>query len=207
LAVPRSTPDAGRPGGDTLTPVAESLDGLVASARSGDRDAWEALVRRLKGVVWRATADVGLGFEDREDVFAATFFRLFEHLDRIREPAKLPGWLATTARNEVRQVLHARRRAEPRSEVEPTSPAPVAELDEGVLDEELRAALQRGFRRLGHPCQELLRLTSAVPAIRYDDISLITGIPRGSLGPSRQRCLETLRQTPDLRPFLQGARP
>jgi RNA polymerase sigma factor (sigma-70 family) len=205
--VPGGSNSSGHPAGDTLTPVAESLDDLVASARAGDRGAWESLIQRLKGVVWRATADVGLGFEDREDVFAATFFRLFEHLDRIREPAKLPGWLATTARNEVRQLLHARRRSEPRADVEPPGEVAAAAVEEGVLDEELRAALQRAFLRLGRPCQELLRLTSAVPAVSYDDISRLTGIPRGSLGPTRQRCLETLRRTPDLRPFLQGARP
>jgi RNA polymerase sigma factor (sigma-70 family) len=187
--------------------VAGSLVDLVALARDGNARAWETLIERLKGVVWRATADVGLAFEDREDVFAATFFRLFEHLDDIREPEKLPGWLATTARNEVRQVSQAKRRLEPRSDVEPPEAITMAGVDEGLLDGELRMALQSAFLRLGRPCQELLRLATAVPPLSYDEISEMTGIPRGSLGPTRQRCLEHLRQAPELRPFLQGALP
>jgi RNA polymerase sigma factor (sigma-70 family) len=186
--------------------VAESLVDLVTRARAGDTGAWRQIVERLKGVVWRATADTGLCFEDREDVFAATFFRLFEHLADIREPAKLPGWLATTARNEVRQLLHAKRRSEPRAELEPAGP-PAPPAEEGVLDQELRVAVQAAFLGLAPPCQEVLRLSSAVPPMSYDEISDLTGIPRGSLGPMRQRCLDCLRQSPALRPFLQGARP
>jgi RNA polymerase sigma factor (sigma-70 family) len=157
-------------------------------------------------VVWRATADVGLSYEDRQDVFAAAFFRLFERLDDIREPAKLPGWLATTARNEIRQLLRTKKRLEPRDVVEPLEPTLSSTVDEHLLDVELRAALQAAFLRLGESCQELLRLTTAVPALSYDEISAMTGIARGSLGPNRQRCLDHLRHAPELRPFLEGAR-
>jgi RNA polymerase sigma factor (sigma-70 family) len=197
-----------RPGadGDTLTLVSETLIDLVALARQGNRDAWETLVQRLQGVVWRATADAGLSYEDRQDVFAATFFRLFERLNDIREPAKLPGWLATTARNEVRQLMRTKKRLEPRDVVEPFEPVLTTAIDDRLLDGELRSALQAAFLRLGRPCQELLRLTTTVPPLSYDEISTLTGIARGSLGPNRQRCLEHLRHTPELRPFLEGAR-
>jgi RNA polymerase sigma factor (sigma-70 family) len=191
----------------TLAPVGESLVEVVARARGGDAAAWRSLVERLKGVVWRATADTGLAPADREDAFAATFFRLFERLDTIREPEKLPGWLATTARNEIRQLLQARRRSEPRAVVEPVEADVEPPADAAILDAELRTALQSAFRGLGPPCQEVLRLTTAVPPLSYDEISRLTGIPRGSLGPVRQRCLECLRRSPSLRPFLQGARP
>ena len=192
---------------DTLAPVGESLIDLVARARGGDATAWRALVERLKGVVWRAIADTGLPSADREDAFAATFFRLFERLDTIREPEKLPGWLATTARNEIRQLMQARRRWEPRAVVEPGAAEVHPPADEEILDAELRAALHAAFLGLGPPCQEVLRLTTAVPPLSYDEISRLTGIPRGSLGPVRQRCLECLRRSPPLRPFLQGATP
>jgi RNA polymerase sigma factor (sigma-70 family) len=187
--------------------VTESLVDLVAQARLGNASAWKSLLDRLKGVVWRATADVGLAFEDREDVFAATFFRLVEHLNNIREPEKLPGWLATTARNEVKQLRQTKRRLEPRSVIEPCVVTAAAGVDEGLLDGELLVALQSAFLRLGQPCQELLRLASAVPPLSYDEISELTGIARGSLGPKRQRCLDHLRHAPELRPFLEGARP
>ena len=185
----------------------DRLIDLVARAKDGDTGAWNALVNRLAGVVWRVTADGGLSHEDRQDVFAATFFRLFEHLGDIREPVKLPGWLATTARNEVRQLMRMKWRLEPRDEVEPAIEAGPIDVDEDLLDGELRAALQAAFLRLGRPCRELLRLTTTVPPLSYDEISALTGIARGSLGPNRQRCLERLRRAPELRPFVEGARP
>jgi RNA polymerase sigma factor (sigma-70 family) len=185
----------------------DRLADLVARAKEGETEAWNALVSRLAGVVWRVTADEGLSHEDRQDVFAATFFRLFEHLGNIREPMKLPGWLATTARNEVRQLMRSKWRLEPRDEVEPAIEVSSADVDEDLLDSELRVALQGAFLRLGRPCRELLRLTTTVPPLSYDEISALTGIARGSLGPTRQRCLERLRRAPELRPFLDGAQP
>lgn len=193
-------------GGGSGIPSVGLVD-LVARARDGDTGAWDVLVNRLAGVVWRATAEAGISYEDRQDVFAATFFRLFEHLGDIREPLKLPGWLATTARNEVRQLMRTKWRLEPRDDVEPSSAVGPVDLDEELLDCELRTALQAAFLRLGRPCQELLRLTTAVPPLSYDEISALTGVARGSLGPNRQRCLERLRRAPELRPFLETARP
>ena len=172
------TREGGGLAGDVLTSRVEALVDLVDQARSGKKDAWEALIERLKGVVWRATADAGLTAADREDVFAATFFRLFEHLDGIREPEKLPGWLATTARNEVIQLLRQKRRSEPRSEIERREKSDMVDVDEGVLDGELRSALQSAFLRLGCPCQDLLRLVTAVPPLSYEQISALMGIPR-----------------------------
>ena len=198
----------GHPGGpstDTLTAVAVPLVELVHRARRGDAAAWGDLVSGLQGVAWRATADLGLHSEDRQDVFAATFFRLYERLETIREPEKLPGWVATTARNECRQMMRTRRRTELRDEFESTETADGGDLADGLLDGELRTALRMAFQRLGLPCQELLRLATAVPSISYDQIAEITGISRNSLGPTRQRCLQRLRQTPELQPFLEGA--
>ena len=196
-----------RPSGRTHGGASEPVANLVVRARRGDARAWNALVDRLAGVVWRATAEAGLTHEDRQDVFAATFFRLFEHLDEIREPAKVPGWLATTARNEVRQIWRAKRRLEPFDEVEPTHPVVLSGVEEALLDSELRTALQAAFGRLGGACQELLRLTTAVPPLSYDQISQLTGLARGSLGPNRQRCLERLRRAPELRPFVERPQP
>jgi RNA polymerase sigma factor (sigma-70 family) len=186
--------------------VPNPLVELVEQARRGDASAWAALVERLKGVVWRASAGQGLSSEDRQDVFAATFFRLFEHLGTIRDPAKLPGWVATTARNESRQMIRRRWRVELRAEFEPGEPVAPSDIADGLLDDELRVALGSAFQRLGDRCQELLRLSTAVPAVSYEEISRITGIARNSLGPTRHRCLERLRQAPELQPFLEGAR-
>jgi RNA polymerase sigma factor (sigma-70 family) len=187
--------------------VTDGLTELVTRARDGDRRAWEELVARLKGVVWRVTADLGLAPHDRADVFAAAFFRLVDRLDTIREPEKLAGWLATTARNEGRQLLRARSRVEPRDDLDPRNEAPMGTPGEELLQSELRVALREAFRELEPLCQELLRLVTAVPPISYDEISSVLGVPRGSLGPNRQRCLERLRRSKHLKPFVEEAQP
>ncbi len=78
----------------------------------------------LQGVVWRTVSGFGLSAEDRKDVFAAAFFRLFERLDTVREPDKLPGWIATTTRNEALTLVRARQRLEPRDTLATMTPTP-----------------------------------------------------------------------------------
>jgi RNA polymerase sigma factor (sigma-70 family) len=183
--------------GDATPPRA-----LVASALAGDRRAWEEIVARYKGVAWKVIATFDLSQEDRNDIFAATFFRLFDRLATIREPEKLPGWLATTARNEALTLLRARRRERPAEWVgeEADDRAPH---DEHLLDEELRDALRQAMGDLDPDCRRLLLLLTAEPPLSYDDIAALTGRPRGSIGPTRQRCLERLRRSPHLRAFLE----
>ena len=145
-----------------------------------------------------------LSREDRDDVFAATFFRLYERLSTVREPAKLPGWVASTARNEVLTLLRSRQRERPSDQADLfATPTPDVSGDR-LLDNELLVGLRAAFVRLSAACQELLRLLSAEPPLSYEDISEITGMPHGSIGPTRQRCLGSLRDTPEMRPFLEA---
>jgi RNA polymerase sigma factor (sigma-70 family) len=75
--------------------------------------------------------------------------------------------------------------------------------DEHLLDEELRDALRRAMDELEPDCRRFLSLLTAEPPLSYDDIAELTGRPRGSIGPTRQRCLERLRRSPHLRAFLE----
>jgi RNA polymerase sigma factor (sigma-70 family) len=145
-----------------------------------------------------------LSAEDRDDAFAATFFRLYERLDSVREPEKLPGWVASTARNEVLTLLRARRRERPSDQTELFGEPAPDESGDRLLDDELLVGVRAGFERLSAACQELLRLLTADPPLSYDEISTITGMPHGSIGPTRQRCLGSLRDTPEMRPFLEA---
>ncbi len=190
--------------GDTPAPV--DFVQLVELARNGDLAAKEALVDHLKGLVWHTIADFGLSREDRQDVFAGAFCRLFESLGTIREPGRLPGWIATTARNEAHTLLRARGRTVVSDEMEEGDDT-MPPTDEEFLDRELRTALWAGFQVLPHSCRELLRLLTADPRISYEEIGGLLDMPHGSIGPTRQRCLERLRNTPQLRPFLEGGRP
>jgi RNA polymerase sigma factor (sigma-70 family) len=177
---------------------------LVPRAIAGERQAWETLVARLQRVAWRSIAGFDLGDEDRKDAFAATFFRLNERLSTIREPAKLPGWVATTARNEVHTLLRARRRLRTTDPHDlPLVPQPAVS-DEGLMDDELHGAVRLGFASLSARCQELLRLVTLDPPLSYAEIGDLLDMPHGSIGPTRQRCLDQLRGTAALRPFIAG---
>jgi RNA polymerase sigma factor (sigma-70 family) len=176
---------------------------LVEGARRGDEAAWEGIVDGLEGLVWSTLGSFRLSTEDRKDVFAAAFFRLFEHLDTIREPRKLAGWMATTTRNEALSLSRARQRLEPRDSLDDDLPTS-ASLDESLLDGELLDAVRGAFERLSPACQELLRALTTEPPLSYDEIAELLSIPRGGIGPTRQRCLARLRSAPELESFLEG---
>ena len=93
------------------------LPALVARALERDQRAWRDLVNRLKGVAWKVIYSYDLSEEDRNDAFASTFFRLHERLATVREPEKLPGWVATTARNEANTVSRRRSKLDRKSVV------------------------------------------------------------------------------------------
>jgi RNA polymerase sigma factor (sigma-70 family) len=181
------------------------FDDLVRGALAGGQASWDQLVDRLQRVAWRAIAGFDLSPEDRKDAFAGTFFRLYERLDTIREPAKLPGWVATTARNEVLSLLRARRRDTPVDIDDQHLPLVDQEPAAHLLDLELRQALHRGLARLSAACQQLLHLLTIDPPLSYAEVGDLLDVPHGSIGPTRQRCLDRLRATPELHPFLEEA--
>jgi len=184
----------------------QSLTGLVAGAIDGHADAWAALVARLERVVWKSVNMMTFDHEARDDAFAATWLRLAERLDTIREPEKLPGWLATTACNEVRQILRQRSRQQvvQGGEWSTTSGGVSEFLDtlagddgdhsRGMLLDESRRAVRAAFGRLDPQCREIITvLVLADPPVPYETASERLGRPIGSLGPSRRRCLQKMK--------------
>jgi RNA polymerase sigma factor (sigma-70 family) len=184
----------------------QSLTSLVAGAIDGDSDAWSALVTRLERVVWKSVNMMTFDHEARDDAFAATWLRLAERLDTIREPEKLPGWLATTACNEVRQIIRQRSRQQTMQGAEwATYSGGVGDLldtlagDEGdhsrgmQLDES-RRDVRAAFGRLDAQCREIITvLVLADPPVPYEQASERLGRPIGSLGPSRRRGLQKMK--------------
>jgi RNA polymerase sigma factor (sigma-70 family) len=183
-------------------PEAGEFTVLVQRAIAHDDEAWTTLVSRLSGVVWKAAMASSLSGEDRKDVFAATFFRLYERLSTVREPNKLPGWIAAVARNEVMSVhrMAQRQRRDTRTEL-----VDLRSHDEGMIDAELKSALAKAFARLPEEAQRLLHLLMTDPPLGYDEIANRLGVPRGSIGPTRARLLARLRTMPELAPFIEGA--
>jgi len=192
----------------TATTVSEtSFVTLTERALDGDRDAWAELVTRLRRVVWKVVMSFDLAEVEREDAFAATFLRLYERLGDVREPEKLPGWIAAVARNEVHAILRSRHRYEvavANSAAEPAA-ALIESLDASPDEEsDVRVALRHAFASLPAGSQQLLRLLMA--EVPYAEIAETLRIPIGRIGPTRQRCLEQLRRHPELAAHLRGAK-
>jgi RNA polymerase sigma factor (sigma-70 family) len=176
---------------------------VVSRALDGDPTAWPELVERLKRPAWKVVVSFRLEPEEANDAFATTMLRLYEYLGKVREPEKLPSWITTVARNEVHAILRARRRSDAVAMLVEPGAAPSAE-DEIDQDADLRPALRQAFEQLPELWQRLLLLVMTDPPTPYAEISATLGIPVGSIGPTRQRCLEHLRRSAALAPHLKG---
>lgn len=182
-------------------PVAQLL------ADTDDREAWNELVRRFGGLVWSVARSFRLDEMTAADVTQAVWLRLLEHRDRIRDPERLAGWLATTTRREALAVIRREARTRPAGvtddDIGPGNPQPhrndggqVAVEDQVVdaLDDaERNRVLYAAFTELSEPCRQLLRLLTADPPLEYATISELIDRPIGSIGPTRSRCLTKLR--------------
>jgi RNA polymerase sigma factor (sigma-70 family) len=169
---------------------------LVARARDGDKAAWNELVERYAPLVWSICRRHRLTSADCEDVGQSVWLRLVEHLATLREPAALPGWIATTTQRECVRLLKLGRRTEP---IDPqTNDRDLVEdgvpVDQELLLQERRLALRTAFTQLSLRCQQLLSMVLGDPPRAYSEISRSLHIPVGSIGPSRARCLDRLRR-------------
>ena len=181
-----------------------AVDDLVSRARAGDQAAWNAIVDRFLPLVDAIIARYRLSSADADDVNQTVWLRLVEHLDDLREPRALPGWLSTTCRNEALRVIRLRGRdslTDPQGTTFDRLVHDVA-VDEGLLREERAQALRDGLAELPAGRRELLELLLTDPPISYDEISAKLGIPKGSIGPTRARALEQLRNTRAMRALV-----
>ena len=168
---------------------------LVRRAAEGDHGAWERLVDQYARLIWAITRDFKLGESDAADVFQATWLRLLEHIDRLEQPARVGSWLAATARNECLRSMASRKRimlvqdgATLKDDV-----AGVSEVDEKLLAEERAQAVRDALSCLPWRWRRLVEMLMADPPASYAEISDQLGLPVGSIGPTRGRCLEKLR--------------
>jgi RNA polymerase sigma factor (sigma-70 family) len=170
---------------------------LVTYATGGDRDAWAEIVERYAPLVWSICSRFKLSSADTQDVAQTVWLRLVEKLGELREPAALPGWLATTTRRECVRVMTAARKSGQRG-TWPDEAVPfvdVMAIDEQILIAERNAALPEALAELPSRCQQLLSMLLADPPCSYAEISATLHIPIGSIGPQRARCLERLRRS------------
>ena len=181
---------------------------LVGRARAGNMQAWDALVERYAPLIWSICRKYRLGPADAEDVGQSVWLRLVAQLDKIREPAALPGWLATTTRRECARVVHAARGPHVAlypldAENIPDGQADAAEQE--VLAAERHAALREAFTHLSLDCQRLVAMLTADPPVPYAEISARLAMPIGSIGPTRSRCLDRIRRYPAIAALINPA--
>lgn len=174
------------------------VSALVRAAAEGDEDAWAALVERFSGLVWSVTRGFRLSHHDAAEVSQTAWLQLIEHLGDIREPERVGAWLATTTRRLCFLTVRKAGRAVPMDldDGHLASPDTTAEFDAALDMGERRAALARALEDLPEPGKALLRLLSSDPAPSYAEAAAALDMPIGSIGPTRARCLDRLRRSP-----------
>jgi RNA polymerase sigma factor (sigma-70 family) len=178
----------------------ESTAMLVQRAAAGDELAWSAIVNRYSRLLWSVVRGFRLSDAQAADAVQTTWLRLVEHLDALRDPERLAGWLQTTAR---RACLETVRRAgreclfDPWEHESGTVVAQSAERlgdpEAQVLRQERMALVRQGVGELPERHQRLLQLLVESPPLSYEEIGARLGMPVGSIGPTRARLLTRLR--------------
>ena len=191
----------------------DPLARLIEAAAAGDGNAWGMLYARYTPLIFRICRRYRLIGVDAEDVSQVVWLGLFQHLKRLRERRALPGWIATTTRNEALRVVTARQRTVPADPMsfdgsdrfDSANSTDSAEPGERLDRADQRRALRQGLRQLPTEHRELLLLMLADPQPSYRDISNRLGIPIGSIGPTRARCLRRLRDTTEITALAAAA--
>lgn len=189
------------------TPEEDSDAVLVDRCRQGDAAAWAAVVQRYQRLVYAVARRGGLDEHTAADVFQTVFARLVEHLPRLQQPDRLQAWLVTTAKREMIRLSQLGRRTVSLSPSGDDGDGPVAGLADHLADEAPLAedqlsdlqqlhALRLAMDRLDDRCRQLLQLVfrDEDERLPYDEVGRRLGMPTGSVGPTRVRCLDKLRQ-------------
>jgi RNA polymerase sigma factor (sigma-70 family) len=180
---------------DTRRRTDDDLERLVAMAAGGDSSAWEALVARFGPYLLRVAGAHGLTRQQAEDAVQETWMRLLQNIERIREPQALGGWLKVTVRRESVRIHQRTRRERPTAD-DARDDLVASTTDEvhGRLDAaDRRAAVTHALAALPARRRALMHALFADSAPSYDEIAAQLGMPVGSIGPIRGRCLAQLR--------------
>jgi RNA polymerase sigma factor (sigma-70 family) len=168
---------------------------LVGRAAEGDLQAWERLVDQYGRLIWSITGEFKLVESDAADVAQTTWLRLLEHIDRLDHPDRVSSWLAVTARHECLRSLAKHKKVtlwHDHDELD-TADTHAPAVDERLLADERAQDVREAMSRLPNRWQRLLEMLMADPPASYAEISDRLGLPVGSIGPTRGRCLARLR--------------
>lgn len=164
----------------------QSLIHLVDRCLAGDESAWREFVDRHSRLVYSIPRRARFDDAACDDIFQDVFLAAYRNLHTLRDAQSVPKWLITTA---TRACARYARKHRTYTDHLPSESIPVPELER----QEQLHYLHLGLEGIGERCRDLLlRLHGKAAGSSYDLIAEELGIPRGSIGPTRQRCLERL---------------
>jgi RNA polymerase sigma factor (sigma-70 family) len=171
------------------------LAACLQRACDGELSALAEIVGELNPLLWHVARAEGLSTEDAADVVQTTWLELLRRMHEIRSPHALTAWLVQTTRREAQRTGQRRRRQPPAGvELFASLPDPEPEPTESLYLAERDRVLLRHFRSLSRRCRELLRAVAMVDRPDYSVVAEALGMPHGSIGPTRGRCLAKLRE-------------
>lgn len=184
-------------------PLVHRAAEAFASYQGGDRAAFDELVTLLTPLLWHTVRGQGVDRVSAEDVVQTTWLRLLHSSSSIRDPQTVVKWLLTAVRREAWRIAKRTRDEVSRTaalfgedgrEVPSVPVRPDQAPDEVVLREDRRRVLWRHVQGLPERCRQLLRVIAFADRPDYAQIADALGMPMGSIGPTRGRCLAKLRQ-------------
>lgn len=165
---------------------------LLVAAADGDRTAWDELESRFGPHMWAVARACGLNTADAADAVQGAWLRLLQHLDRIRDPARVGAWLTTTVRREALLLQKKERHGvSPLEVISPLETVQEPDPASAVLEADGRRLLWKTVADLHEPCRSLLQLVAI--DLGNQQVAARLGLPAGSIGPTKARCLEKLR--------------
>ncbi len=172
----------------------DRLAALLLSAQAGRREALNEIVVELSPLLWQVARAQGIERDAAEDVIQCTWLSLLSHLGQIHSPVALTAWLVTATKREAWRVRAANRTEQPVDGAAMTDLAdPRPQPEESVLLAERHRDVWQAVKLLPKRCQDLLRVVAFTHRPDYDAVAVALGMPRGSIGPTRGRCLGKLR--------------
>ncbi len=165
---------------------------LVQGLARWDDEAWRSLVTEYGPKIWAVTRGFRLGHADAADVFQNTLLNLAEQLHTLKQPDRISSWLVTTAKHECLRLLRLRRPLPIRWRPEENENERLFP-EENALVKARDKALWAAFELLPPRCQQLLRMIAYMPEYGYEQLAEAIGVGVGSVGPTKNRCVQTLR--------------
>jgi len=179
----------------------QDITDVIERARAGDREAWNTIVGEYASLVWWVIRGFRLTQGQAADAAQTAWLRLIEHLDSIREPERLAGWLRTTTRRVCLEILRESSRETPVDYGEAHAAATLGRTREQEEDGPEAATVREEHQRLVRTAlstlpprdRALLELLASSDTVSYRQIGGQLGMPVGSIGPTRARVLARLR--------------